>query len=161
MEQVRGEFYNNLVVSGVFREALKISQLKTPLSDRKQLLNRLKNSHMSYQTLRTNTTLTSYEKTMATPFNLPNNSTIRATGIDMKDHMMGRFPYGKLGIVHLNLVREELAHRGSEVDTKMRIRNLGKYLLSIELQEQRKTYKERTGKDARDEDLNKSTFEPF
>ena len=38
---------------------------------------------------------------------------------------------------------------------------MGKYLLSIELQEQRKTYKERTGKDARDEQLNKGTFETF
>ena len=161
MERVRGAFYNNLVISEVVREATKLSQLKTPLSNRKQLLDRLKNSHMSYQTIRTNATLTSYANYMANPFVLLNNSTIRATGIDTTDHMMGRFLYGKLGIVHLNLVREELAHRGSEVDTKMRIINLGKYLLSIELHKQRTTYKERAGKDARDDQFNTSTFEPF
>ena len=42
----------------------------------------------------------------------------------------------------------------------MKIRKLGKCLLALEIAEQRKTYKERTGTDARDEDLNTTTFKP-
>ena len=94
MDRVKGAFYNNLVISKVLRETAKLSQLKTPLSDHKHLLNPMKNSHMLFQTFWTNTTLTSYAKTMMPPITLPNNATINTTGIDTMDQMLGRFPFG-------------------------------------------------------------------
>ena len=97
MERVRGAFYNNLVViSEVLHKKVKLSQLKTPLSDHKHLLNRTKNSHMSFQTFPSNITLKYYAQTMMSPpITLPNNVTINATGIDTMDHMLGIFPFGK------------------------------------------------------------------
>ena len=42
----------------------------------------------------------------------------------------------------------------------MKVRKLGKCLLMLDLELQRKTYKETTGKDARDENLKSVSFEP-
>ena len=68
MERVRGAFYNNLVViSEVLHKKVKLSQLKTPLSDHKHHLNRTKNSHMSFQTFPSNITLKYYAQTMMSP----------------------------------------------------------------------------------------------
>ena len=160
IDLVRGAFYNCVVISEVLRETEQLKQMKTPLSDRKYILRRIKNPRMSFQTVRTNATLTSYSRSLASPIPTPNNAVANATGIDTTDHMLGRFPYGKLRIVHIHLVRVEINHRGGEFDDKMKIRVLGKLLLELELKVQRITYKARTGKDARDEDLNTSTFEP-
>ena len=114
---------------------------------------------MSFQTARTNATLTSYSITMQSPITTPNNAIVNTTGFDVTDHMQGRFPYGKLLTTHIPLVRAEIIHRGGDVDPKMKIRTLGKCLLALDLERQRLTYRETTGRDARDEDLNKSTFE--
>ena len=160
VEKVRGALYNSLVVSEVFRETRMLSRKNTPLPVPKQLLQRMKNSHLSFQTVRTNATLTSYSQSLQSPVSIPNNAIVNATGFDPTDLMVDRFPYGKLRTVHLDLVRAEILSRGGEVDTTMKIRALGKYLLQLELEMQRKTYKERTGNDARDEDLNRNTFKP-
>ena len=91
---------------------------------------------------------------------MPNNATVNETGFNVTDHMRGRFPYGKLLTVHIPLIQAEIFHRGGEPNPKMKIRKLGKCLLELEIANQRKTYKERTGTDARDEDLNTTTFKP-
>ena len=75
--------------------------------------------------------------------------------------MLGRFSYGKLRIVHSNLFQSYIIHRGGVVDPKMKVRKLGKCLLKLDLELQRKTYKEMPGKDARDENLKSVSFEPF
>ena len=159
IEKVRGAFYNNLVVKHVVLESKALERLVTE-NVRQQLLARIKNLHMCFQTVRTNATLTSYTRTMHSQTPMPNNATVNETGFKVTDHMRGRFPYGKLQKVHLLLVQAEIRHRGGEVDPKMKIRKLGQYLKTLDIENQRKTYKERTGVDARDEDLNTTTFKP-
>ena len=101
---MRGALYNNLIISEVVLKRTKLSEQHTPLSVRKKLIERIKNSHLNFQTLRTNATLTSYEKTLSTPSSIPKNSTVKAYGFDVTDNILGKFLYGKVGIVHLNLV---------------------------------------------------------
>ena len=115
---------------------------------------------MSFQTFQTNATLTSYSSSLASPLQIPHNAVVNATGIDTTDHMIGRFPYGKLCVAHIESIRSKIVQRGGEIDHKMKIRALGKLLLELEMKEQRITYKATTGNDARDEDLNTSTFKP-
>ena len=159
IEKVRGAFYNNLVVKHVVLESKALERLVTE-NVRETLLARIKNLHMCFQTVQTNATLTSYTKIMHSQTPMPNNATINETGFKVMDHMRGRFPYGKLLKVHLLLVQAEIRHRGGEVDPKMKIRKLGQYLKTLDIENQRKTYKERTGVDARDDDLNTTTFKP-
>lgn len=120
----------------------------------------MKNSHISFKTSQTNTTLTSYAKTMMFPIALPNNATRNTTGIDIMDHILGRSPFVKLGSFLLHLVGEEIIHRGGEVYPKMRVRQLGKRLLKMELERQRQTYKERTNEDSKYDYLKSNTFKP-
>ena len=100
------------------------------------------------------------QKTLSNPSSIPNNATVNASGFDVTDHMLQRFSYGKLGIVYLNLVWSDIIHRGGVVDPKMKVRKTGKCLLKLDLELQRKTYKETAGKDARDENLKSVSFEP-
>ena len=157
---MRGAFYTNIVISEAVLETKALEHLDTPLCVHDQLLNRIKNSHMSFQTVRTNATLTSYNKTMNSQVPMPNNATVNETGFNVTDHMRGRFPYCKLLTIHIPLIQAEICHCGCEPDPKMKIRKLGKCLLELEIANQRKTYKERTGTDVRDEDLNTTTFKP-
>ena len=78
----------------------------------------------------------------------------------MTDHMKGRYAIGKLQKVHLHLVREEIVHRGGEVDSNTGIIMLDKCLQRLEVEQQRKTFRERTGNSAREEDLNSDSFKP-
>ena len=115
---------------------------------------------MSFQTSRTNATLTSYTSTMASPIPTPNNTTVNARGFEVKDHMKGRYTIGKLQKVHLHLVREEIVHRGGDVDLNMGIRMLGKCLQILEVEQQRKTFRESTGNSSRDEYMHRDSFKP-
>ena len=160
IKTVKGTFYNQVLINEVVTETKKFKKLNAPTSVRKRILQRIKNSHMSFQTVRTNATLTAHSKTMQTPITTPNNAIVNTTGFDVTDHMQGRFPYGKLLTTHIPLVRAEIIHRGGDVDPKMKIRALGKCLLALDLERQRLTYREMTGIDARDQDLNRSAFEP-
>ena len=89
---------------------------------------------------------------------IANNEKLNATTFNRNAHTVGRLPCGKLQTVHLDLVRADIFYCGGAVDHKMGIRRLGNCLLEFELEFQSKIYKERTGNDARDEDLNHNTF---
>ena len=138
----------------------QLAQLKTPESDRKYLIERLRNPYVSFQTSRTNATLTSYAETIASPVPTPNNAVVNATGFHATDHMKGQYAFGKLRKVHLQLVRDKIVRRGGVVEPKLGIRALGKYLQGLEVEQQRKTYREQTGNDTRDEDLTRDSFKP-
>ena len=90
-----------------------------------------------------------------------NNKIVKASRFDVADHMLGRFLYGKLEIIHLNLFRSVIIHRGGVVNPKMKVQKLGKCLLKLDLDLQMKPYKKTTGKDARGEKLKSVSFEPF
>ena len=42
----------------------------------------------------------------------------------------------------------------------MKIRMMSEYLKSLEIEQQRKTYREQTGNDARDKNLDRGSFKP-
>ena len=160
VDQIRGAFYNNLVIYEVLREVRQLSRLRTPQSDCKHLLGRLHNTHMSFQKSRTNATLISYTSTMASPIPTPNNATVDARCFEVTDHMKGRYAIGNLIKFHLHLIREEIVHRGDEVDSNMGIIIMSECLKRLEAEQQRKVFRERTGNSARDEDLNRDSFKP-
>lgn len=85
---------------------------------------------------------------------------MNAKGFNVTGHMKGSHTFGKIQKVHLELFRKEIIHRSREADQKMKIRMMGKYLQSLEIQQQRKTYREQTGNNARDKDLNWDSFKP-
>ena len=58
VKTVRGALYNNLIILEVVVERTKLYEHHTPLSVRKKLIERTKKSHLNFQTLRTNASLT-------------------------------------------------------------------------------------------------------
>ena len=74
---------------------------------------------MFFQSFRNNSALASRARTMASPIPVLGNATFHATVFDAVDHTKGGFPRGDLKTVHLDLLRAEIYHCGSEVDPKI------------------------------------------
>ena len=157
VKKVRGALYSNRIIQECTREITSLTSLATPSHVRRRIVSRISSSENTYKVKKTTEAVAAYQKNLTeTPLRAPNNSAVNKTGYDTTDHMNGRMPYSSLRIPHIHLVQAEITFRCGNFDPKEKIRALEKRLKEMDKKQQRETYKEKNGVDARDSDLNQN-----